>query len=453
MALAQAAAVGGAQVFQLNAAAGAVTVAHTQDGDTDMQGRETRGMCRERLGRIEQFIDQTYVSTGKLPGALVQVWRRGELTLNTALGMADRERQVPLAEDSIFRIYSMTKPITSVAIMMLLEECKIALDDPVSKYIPAWENLGVFAGGFMESFQTRAPARPMLVVDLLRHTSGLTYGFQQNSNVDAAYRKHKLGDLAVEGTLDDMIAKLATLPLEFSPGEAWNYSVATDVLGYLVGKISGMSFDDFLKQRIFDPLGMVDTAFHVPQEKIGRFCACYAVGTLGSKVISPRGPMLQDDPQASLYLKKPAFLSGGGGLVSTAADYMRFARMLLNGGELDGVRLLSPKTLALMTANHLPCGVDLPRMSRSMFSEATYEGVGFGLGFATTIAPASTLIPGSAGDFFWGGAASTFFWVDPQEDLIGLFLTQLLPSSAYPVRRQLRTLVYSAITEPGAAPR
>lgn len=453
MALAQAAAVGGAQVFQLNAAAGAVTVAHTQDGDTNMQGRETRGMCRERLGRIEQFIDQTYVSTGKLPGALVQVWRRGELTLNTALGMADRERQVPLAEDSIFRIYSMTKPITSVAIMMLLEECKIALDDPVSKYIPAWENLGVFAGGFMESFQTRAPARPMLVVDLLRHTSGLTYGFQQNSNVDAAYRKHKLGDLAVEGTLDDMIAKLATLPLEFSPGEAWNYSVATDVLGYLVGKISGMPFDDFLKQRIFDPLGMVDTAFHVPQEKIGRFCACYAVGTLGSKVISPRGPMLQDDPQASLYLKKPAFLSGGGGLVSTAADYMRFARMLLNGGELDGVRLLSPKTLALMTANHLPGGVDLPRMSRSMFSEATYEGVGFGLGFATTIAPASTLIPGSAGDFFWGGAASTFFWVDPQEDLIGLFLTQLLPSSAYPVRRQLRTLVYSAITEPGAAPR
>ncbi|GAA0836344.1 serine hydrolase domain-containing protein [Cupriavidus pauculus] len=453
MALAQAAAVGGAQVFQLNAAAGAVTVAHTQDGDTNMQGRETRGMCRERLGRIEQFIDQTYVSTGKLPGALVQVWRRGELTLNTALGMADRERQVPLAEDSIFRIYSMTKPITSVAIMMLLEECKIALDDPVSKYIPAWENLGVFAGGFMESFQTRAPARPMLVVDLLRHTSGLTYGFQQNSNVDAAYRKHKLGDLAVEGTLDDMIAKLATLPLEFSPGEAWNYSVATDVLGYLVGKISGMSFDDFLKQRIFDPLGMVDTAFHVPQEKIGRFCACYAVGTLGSKVISPRGPMLQDDPQASLYLKKPTFLSGGGGLVSTAADYMRFARMLLNGGELDGVRLLSPKTLALMTANHLPGGVDLPRMSRSMFSEATYEGVGFGLGFATTIAPASTLIPGSAGDFFWGGAASTFFWVDPQEDLIGLFLTQLLPSSAYPVRRQLRTLVYSAITEPGAAPR
>ena len=418
-----------------------------------MQGRETQGMSRERLARIERFIDESYVANGKLPGALVQVWRRGELALNSVLGVADRERQVPLAEDSIFRIYSMTKPVTSVAIMMLVEQCKIALDDPVSKYIPAWEKLGVHAGGFMESFQTKPAARPMLVVDLLRHTSGLTYGFQQNTNVDAAYRKLKLGELATEGTLDEMIDKLAGLPLEFSPGEAWNYSVSTDVLGYLVGKVSGIPFETFLKERIFEPLGMVDTGFHVPEDKVARFCACYAIGVLGSKVISNKGPMLQDDPRASPYLKPPSFISGGGGLVSTAADYMRFARMLLQGGELDGVRLLGPKTLKLMTANHLPGGVDLPAMSRSMFSEATYDGVGFGLGFATTVTPASTLIPGSAGDFFWGGAASTFFWVDPQEDLIGLFLTQLLPSSAYPVRRQLRTLVYSAITEPGAAPR
>ncbi|AOZ07415.1 serine hydrolase domain-containing protein [Cupriavidus malaysiensis] len=417
----------------------------------DMQGRETQGMSRERLGRIERFIDDAYVASGKLPGALVQVWRRGELALNSVLGLADRERQVPLAEDSIFRIYSMSKPVTSVAIMMLVEECKIALDDPVSKYIPAWANLGVYAGGFMESFQTRPVARPMLVVDLLRHTSGLTYGFQQNSNVDAAYRKLKLGELATAGTLDEMIEKLATLPLEFSPGEAWNYSVSTDVLGYLVGKVSGMPFETFLKERIFDPLGMIDTAFHVPEEKAARFCACYAVGALGSKVLSDKGPVLQDDPRTSPYLKPPGFVSGGGGLVSTAADYMRFARMLLQGGELDGVRLLGPKTLALMTANHLPGGADLPSMSRSMFSEATYDGVGFGLGFATTVTPATTLIPGSEGDFFWGGAASTFFWVDPKEDLIGLFLTQLLPSSAYPVRRQLRTLVYSAITEPGRA--
>jgi len=411
--------------------------------------KEKQGMSCERLERIERFIDDNYIANGKLAGALVQVWRRGGLALNSLLGLADRERQVPLAEDSIFRIYSMTKPITSVAVMMLVEECKIALDDPVSKYIPAWEKLGVHAGGFMESFQTRPLARPMLVVDLLRHTSGLTYGFQQNTNVDAAYRKLKIGELATEGTLEEMIEKLATLPLEFSPGEAWNYSVATDVLGYIVGKVSGTSFEVFLKERIFDPLGMVDTAFYVPQEKVSRFCACYAIGALGSKITSAQAPTLQDDPRISPYLNPPTFVSGGGGLVSTATDYMRFARMLLQGGELDGVRLLGPRTLALMTANHLPGGVDLPRLSRSMFSEAIYEGVGFGLGFATTVTPAATLIPGSAGDFFWGGAASTFFWVDPREDLIVLFLTQLLPSSAHPVRRQLRTMVYSAITDSG----
>lgn len=414
------------------------------------EGQEKQGMSCERLARIERFLDENYVATGKLAGTVTQVWRRGALALNSVLGFADRERRTPMAADSIFRIYSMTKPITSVAIMMLVEECKIALDDPVSKYIPAWEKLGVHAGGFMESFQTRAPARPMRVVDLLRHTSGLTYGFQQNTNVDAAYRKLKLGDIATAGTLDDMIEKLATLPLEFSPGDAWNYSVSTDVLGYLVGKVSGMAFEDFLKARIFDPLGMVDTAFYVPEDKLSRFCACYAVGTLGSKVVSAQGPTLQDDPRTSPYCEPPGFVSGGGGLVSTAADYLRFSRMLLQGGELDGVRLLGPKTVELMTANHLPGGADLPRLSRSMFSEANYEGVGFGLGFATTLAPASTLTPGSAGDFFWGGAASTFFWVDPREDLIVLFLTQLLPSSAYPVRRQLRTLVYSAITECGA---
>jgi CubicO group peptidase (beta-lactamase class C family) len=412
-----------------------------------VRGKEMQGMSCERLERIERFVDDNYIATGKLAGALIQVWRRGGLALNSVLGLADRERQVPLAEDSIFRIYSMTKPITSVAVMMLVEECKIALDDPVSKYIPAWEKLGVHAGGFMESFQTRPTARPMLVVDLLRHTSGLTYGFQQNTNVDAAYRKLKIGELATEGTLENMIEKLATLPLEFSPGEAWNYSVSTDVLGYIVGKVSGTSFEVFLRERIFEPLGMVDTAFYVPQEKVSRFYACYAIGALGSKIASAQEPTLQDDPRISAYLEPPTFISGGGGLVSTATDYMRFARMLLQGGELDGVRLLGPKTLALMTANHLPGGLDLPRLSRSMFSEANYEGVGFGLGFATTITPSATLIPGSAGDFFWGGAASTFFWVDPREDLIVLFLTQLLPSSAHPVRRQLRTLVYSAITE------
>ncbi len=416
----------------------------------EQHGRQTQGMSRERLQRVDRFIHDDYVATGKLPGALTQVWRHGERVLNAVQGWADRERQVPLAEDSIFRIYSMTKPITSVAFMMLVEECKVALDDPVSKFIPAWKNLGVFTGGFMAGFQTRPTTRPMRMVDLLRHTSGLTYGFHQNTNVDAAYRQLKLGGADLNGTLDEMVEKLAGLPLEFSPGEAWNYSVSTDVLGYLVGKISGMPFETFLKERILDPLGMVDTAFYVPEDKASRFCACYAVGALGSTTVSDQ-PILQDDPRTSVYLKPPSFVSGGGGLVSTAADYLRFARMLLQGGELDGVRLLSPKTLALMTANHLPGGVDISTLSpRSMFSEAAYDGVGFGLGFATTISQPATLIPGSTGDFFWGGAAGTFFWVDPKEDLIGLFLTQVLPSSAYPVRRQLRTLVYSAVTDSGA---
>ena len=405
------------------------------------------GMSKDRLKRIDRFLGETYIDSGKLPGALVQVWRRGELAYSSVQGLADRERKVPLAEDTIFRIYSMTKPITSVAIMMLLEECKVALDDPVSKYIPEWKGLGVYAGGFMESFQTRPTNRPMQVVDLLRHTSGLTYGFQQQTNVDAAYRKLKLGEVVTSGTLEGMIQQLAKLPLEFSPGEAWNYSVSNDVLGYLVGKISGVPFETFLQQRIFEPLGMVDTGFHVPEDKASRFAACYAVGALGTKAAPAAVPVLQDDPTTSSYLKPPSFISGGGGLVSTAADYMRFARMLLNGGELDGVRLLGPKTLALMTANHLPGGVDLPQMSRSLFSEAAYEGVGFGLGFASTVNSTTTLIPGSNGDFFWGGAASTFFWVDPKEELIGLFMTQLLPSSAFPVRRELRTLVYSALTE------
>jgi CubicO group peptidase (beta-lactamase class C family) len=400
---------------------------------------------RTRLARIDRFFADEYVSPGRLTGSLVQVWRQGELVLNSLQGMADRERGAPMAEDTIFRIYSMSKPITSVALMMLFEEGRIALDDPVAQYIPAWADLRVYAGGELGSFKTRACTRPMQIVDLLRHTSGLTYGFQGQTPVDAAYRKLKLGAVELAGTLDDMIAALADLPLDFSPGEAWNYSVSTDVLGYLVGKISGLPFDTFLQERILKPLGMTDTGFHVPVEKAQRLAACYAVGQLGSAVAADSKLTLQDDPRTSSYLKPPSFFSGGGGLVSTAADYMRFARMLLGGGELDGVRILGRKTLELMTANHLPGGADLPQLSRSMFSEAAYNGVGFGLGFATTLTPAQTLTLGSAGDFFWGGAASTFFVVDPREEMILLLLTQVIPSSAYPLRRQLRTLVYGGL--------
>ena len=403
------------------------------------------GAFSQRLARVDRFFADEYIRPGKLAGALVQVWRGGRLALNSLHGMADRERGAPMAEDTLFRIYSMTKPITSVALLMLFEQGLVALDDPVAQYIPEWAGLQVYQGGELGAFKTRAPERPMQIVDLLRHTSGLTYGFQQQTPVDAAYRKLKLGDVALAGTLEGMVAALAGLPLAFAPGQAWNYSVSTDVLGYLVGKISGVPFPDFVRQRILDPLGMADTGFHVPPEKAGRLAACYAVGQLGRAVEAGRGLSLQDDPRTSVFLQPPAFFSGGGGLVSTAADYLRFARMLLGGGALEGTRLLGRKTVELMTANHLPGGVDLPQLSRSMFSEAAYSGVGFGLGVACTLDPARTLTLGSPGDFFWGGAASTFFVVDPREDMVMLLFTQLLPSSAYPMRRQLRALVYGAL--------
>jgi CubicO group peptidase (beta-lactamase class C family) len=400
---------------------------------------EAVGLSSQRLQRIDGFLQRQYIDTGKLKGALLLVARRGEVAHLSPLGLMDAERGKAVREDTLFRIYSMTKPITSAAFMMLVEEGLVALDDPVHRFIPEWRDLGVFDGGVLGGFRTKAVGRPMQMIDLLRHTSGLTYGFQQRSNIDAAYRKLGLGEIETKGTLETMIDHLAKLPLEFSPGTAWNYSVSTDVLGYLVGKISGIPFERFLKERILGPLGMTDTDFFVPADKQDRFAACYALG--------PRGVELQDDPAKSPYLTPPAFISGGGGLVSTAGDYLKFCQMILNGGHAGGQQLLSPKTIELMGANHLPGGADLQAMSRSMFSEAAYAGLGFGLGFSTTIDTAATLIPATLGDLSWGGAASTAFWIDPKEELIAILMTQLLPSSAYPIRRELRTLVYSAFTE------
>ncbi|MDB5656534.1 MAG: beta-lactamase, partial [Tardiphaga sp.] len=399
---------------------------------------EEAGMSGAALARVDDHLKRRYIAAGRFPGTQLLVWRRGRIAHHGVQGFADLERKVALADDSIFRIYSMTKPITSVSFMMLVEEGRVALDEPVNKYIPEWSNLGVYQAGVSAPFLTRPPARPMLVIDLLRHTSGLTYGFQQRSNVDAAYRAQKIGEIEKAGTLQTMIADLANIPLEFSPGEAWNYSVSTDVLGYLIEKIAGQPFEAFLQQRIFDPLGMDDTGFHVAPDKAHRLAACYAADGRG-------GMVLQDDPATSAFLAPPSLISGGGGLCSTAADYLTFCRALLGRGERDGVRLLGPKTLALMTSNHLPGGRDLTEMSKSMFSEASSAGIGFGLGFSVTIDPAKTMIAGSAGEYAWGGAASTAFWIDPAEDLIAIFMTQLLPSSAYPVRRELRTMVYAAI--------
>src|SRR5882762_6042099 len=401
---------------------------------------ESAGMSKAAFDRLEAHLKHRYIDTGRFPGTQLLVYRRGKIVHSSVQGFADLERKVPIKDDTIYRIYSMTKPITSVAFMMLFEEGLVALDEPVHKYIPEWKNLGVFQAGTWPAFLTKPPSRPMLIVDLLRHTSGLTYGFQQRSNVDAAYREQKIGEVLKAGTLQSMVDDLAKIPLEFSPGEAWNYSVSTDVLGYLVEKISGKPFEQFLQERIFGPLGMNDTGFYVAPEKAHRFAACYSADGKG-------GMTLQDDPTTSSFLSPPSLISGGGGLCATAADYLTFCRALLGGGELDGVRLIGPKTLALMTTNHLPGGSDLYAMSQSLFSEAAYNGVGFGLGFAVTVNPAQTLLPGSAGEYFWGGLASTAFWIDPAEELITIFMTQLMPSSSYPIRRELRTMVYAAITD------
>jgi CubicO group peptidase (beta-lactamase class C family) len=405
-----------------------------------MTRAKTLGFSADRLARIDRFLQDKYVGPGKLPCAQFVLARQGQVVHQSVLGMQDPERGIALRDDTVFRIYSMTKPVTSVALMSLVEEGLIALDDPVARHIPEFAKLGVFSAGVNPGFLTTPPARAMQVIDLLRHTSGLTYGFQSRTNVDAAYRKLGLEEIHGKHDLEAMIQMLAKLPLEFSPGEAWNYSVATDVCGYLVQKVAGKPLSEVFRERIFEPLKMVDTGFFVREDQQPRFAACYNA--------KPGGAMeLQDDPTTSPYLAAPALESGGGGLVSTAADYLRFTHMLLNGGELDGARILAPKTLRLMATNHLPGDKDLTELSRSLFSESTNAGVGFGLGFAVVFDPPKTLIPCSKGEFYWGGAASTAFWVDPVEEVTAVFMTQLLPSSTYPIRRELRTLVYAALEE------
>ena len=395
------------------------------------------GFDADRLARIDRFLAERYVDPGLLPCAQLLVARRGELVHRTVLGHASLEKKQRLADDTIFRIYSMTKPVTSVAFMMLVEEGRIAIDDPVAKWIPSWRDQAVYRSGMPGAFVTRPVDAPMRVLDLLRHTSGLTYGFQLRTNVDAAYRALK-ADAFESENLEAFVDKLGRLPLEFSPGTAWNYSVSTDVVGHLVSVVSGVPFDDFVRTRIVQPLGMRDTDFHVPEAKAARFADCYVKSAAGK--LEPAPPVD--------FSKPPRAPSGGGGLVSTAADYLRFCELLRRGGELDGVRLLGPKTLRLMRANHLPGGRDLADISISMFSEAMFQGVGFGLGFAMTTDPVRCGVVSSPGEFWWGGMASTAFWVDPVEDICVVFLTQLIPSSTYPIRRELRTLINAAIVEP-----
>ena len=334
----------------------------------------------------------------------------------------------------------MTKPITSVAMMMLHERGAFALADPVHRYIPGWEDLRVHRYGRHPNFVTEPAARPMTVRDLLTHTSGLSYHIMERTPVDDAYRKVGIGGPA--GTLRDMVEKLASLPLEFSPGTRWSYSIATDVLGYLVEVLSGQRFDDYLRTQIFEPLGMVDTGFIVPADKVERFAANYI------RLPGSREATLTDDPADSAYTRPKTLFSGGGGLVSTAADYFRFAEMLRRGGELDGKRILGPRTVAYMARNHLPEGRDLAGLAPpGAFSETRYEGVGFGLGVYVVVDPVRAQIPTSVGEYGWGGLASTAFWVNPAEDLVVVFLTQLIPSTTFDFRGQLRSIISGAIID------
>tara|TARA_B100000470_G_scaffold101218_1_gene78173 strand:- start:774 stop:1778 length:1005 start_codon:yes stop_codon:yes gene_type:complete len=334
----------------------------------------------------------------------------------------------------------MSKPITSVALMMLYEEGKFQLDDPVSKFIPRWSDLNVYEHGENETMVTSPMTVPLTVKHLLTHTSGLTYGFMNSHPVDAMYRNASIGGDRQGSTLEDMIDDLAGIPITFTPGSRWNYSVATDVCGYLVQLFSDTDLDVFVRERITEPLEMNDAGYQVRSSSKDKFAACYRYKRGG-------GFELQDDPTTSPYHQRPTFLSGGGGMVATVDDYGRFAQMLLNRGELDGHRILGRKTVEYMATNHMPGNVDLAAMGQPVFSETSYHGIGFGLGFSVVLDPAAAGVLDSPGEFAWGGAASTYFWVDPLEDMTVVFLTQLLPSSTHPIRRELKTLIYQAIVD------
>ena len=398
----------------------------------------TAGFDSQRLASVSALVDR-YVAEGKLAGAQVQVAHRGEVALRHTVGRADVASDRPLGDDAIYRIYSMTKPITSIALMQLYEQGRVLLEDPVSAYIPEFAEMQVFTGGTPTAPKVRPAQTAMTVKDVLTHASGLTYGFFFQNNLDAMYREDGLGDFQLpDYTLEEGMRRLATKPLAFDPGTAWNYSMSTDVCGRLVEVISGMGLDEYFAEHITGPLGMVDTAFHVPADKKHRFTSNYA--------LTPDEPLLiVDSFDASPYLSPPVFLSGGGGLVGTVDDYQRFVDMLLNGGELDGRRIIGRKTLEYMTINHLPEGKTLNELGQSLFSEAVMEGMGFGLGFSTLVDPARNGAVSSGGEFAWGGAASTAFWVDPAEEITCVFMTQLMPSSSYPLRRELKATVYQAL--------
>jgi CubicO group peptidase (beta-lactamase class C family) len=405
------------------------------------------GLDDRQLGRIAEHLQARYVDAGKIAGCQVAIARRGHVGYFQSFGMRDLERSAPVEEDTIWRIYSMTKPITGVALMTLYERAMFQLNDPVTRFIPEWRDLKVRERSEDGSERLVDPRRPMTVRDLLMHMSGLGFaGGPTLAEIFSPARPATTGFApgsrrGPQATLKSMVERYASYPLEFHPGTHWLYTVSTDVCGRLVEIISGQRFDEYLRDVVFAPLGMRDTAFRVADDKLDRFAACY-------RRDPSKSLLLADDPERSGYRDEPTFLSGGGGLVSTTPDYLRFCQMLLNGGELDGARVLGRKTVELMTANHLPGGGDLQSFAMpGGYGEVGFAGTGFGLTVSVAQAPTATQVIGSAGEYSWGGAASTLFWVDPAEDLIVVFMTQLLPSGTFNFRGQLKALVYPAIAD------
>ena len=402
------------------------------------------GLDPERLKRIDAHFAR-YVDDGRLAGWLLTIGRHGRLAHVARCGSRDLEAGLPVTDDTLWRIYSMTKPVTSVAAMILYEEGRIALTDPVSAFIPAFSGVRVYDGG-SDLKQVTVPAtEPVRVWHLLTHTAGLTYGFHRVHPVDALYRAAGFEWGTPAGMdLAQACDVWAGFPLLFQPGAEWNYSVATDVLGRVIEVASGQPLDEFLTTRVLRPLGMTDTAFWARPEAASRLAALYGPGQDGKAT--------RLDTLGRAALRQPRMLGGGGGLVSTAADYDRFTQMLLPtdaspAGEHNGVRLLGPRTVGYMTRNHLPGGLDLEAFGRPLYAESPFRGVGFGLGFAVVLDPVPGKVIGTAGELSWGGAASTTFWIAPADGLTVSFFTQLLPSNTHPIRPQLRQLVYQALTD------
>jgi CubicO group peptidase (beta-lactamase class C family) len=397
------------------------------------------GFDAARLERIREHFDR-YLEDGRLPGWMVVIARDGEVAYEACSGRRDLEADLPVEPGTLWRIFSMTKPITSVAAMMLWEEGRFELKDPVARFLPEFAAPRVFAGGAMAKIATEPAVEPIRMWHLLTHTSGLTYGFHHHGAVDELYRANGFEWGTPPGMdLAACCRAWAELPLLFQPGTEWNYGVSTDVLGRVVEVISGQRLDEFLAARVLGPLGMVETSFFAHEADHGRLAALY--------VPDPETGRATRSPASETAKQPPDCLSGGGGLVSTAGDYARFTRMLAGGGELDGVRLLGPRTLRLMTSNQLPGHADLEAYGRPLFAETTFDGVGFGLGFSVVEDPIAARYPSSRGEFGWGGAASTAFWVDREERMEVLFFTQLLPSSTHPIRSQLHQLVHQALID------